>query len=188
MTTGALDIGPALEADIPGVLALQEANLFENLTDEQKVAGFVTTRYTVEQVQALIGGNGLFVARDGGAVVGYAVAASWAFLAQWPIFPHMIARLVGRDLFGTRISEANTFQYGPVCIEASRRGSDLLARLFGDLRQDLSQRYPVGLTFINRVNQRSFRAHTARLGLEVVDEFSFSGRDYFSLGFPTSPS
>jgi hypothetical protein len=185
---GHMDIRPALEADIPGVLALQEANLFENLTDEQKAAGFVTTRYTVEQVQALIDENGLFVAHDGGAVVGYAVAASWQFLSQWPIFPHMIARLIGRDLFGTAISEANTFQYGPVCVDATRRGTDLFPRLFENMRQNLSLRYPVGLTFINRVNGRSFRAHTAKLGLEVVDEFSFSGRDYFSLGFPTSKS
>jgi len=128
------------------------------------------------------------VVRDAGAVAGYAVAASWRFLSQWPIFPHMIQRLEGKEFHGTTITEAGTFQYGPVCIASDRRGSDLLSRLFEVLRLGVSGRYPVGLTFINRVNQRSYRAHVAKLGLEVVDEFSFSGRDYFSLGFPTSRS
>lgn len=38
------------------------------------------------------------------------------------------------------------------------------------------------MTFINRQNARSLGAHR-KLGMEIVDKFSFGNRPYFTLAF-----
>ncbi len=175
-------------ADIPGVLALQAENLYENLTEEARGKGFVTTPFTVGQLEALRDQDGLFVAESGGAIVGYAMAASWDYFSQWPIFPFMVSRLPGLSFQGRALDAATSFQYGPVCIAASQRGTGLFPRLFETMRLAMRARYPVGVTFINRINEHSFRAHTRTLGMTVVDAFDFAGRSYHGLAFDTGAS
>lgn len=114
------------------------------------------------------------------------MAASWDYFAQWPIFSYVIFRLSGFIFKSTNISDQNTFQYGPICVDSSLRGTDTFPRLFDEMRIELSSRYPVGITFINKVNERSYNAHTRKLGMVAVDEFEFSGREYYCLAFDTA--
>ena len=79
----------------------------------------------------------------------------------------------------------NSYQYGPVCIDKSVRGSGVLEALFDFAREKMSKRYPILVTFINKINQRSFNAHS-RLGLEVITEFSFNNNTYYELVYDTS--
>lgn len=174
--------------DFDGILALQAANLFENLTESERADGFVTTPFTLQQLEELVERRGLFVADSEGKVCGYTMAAAWDYCAQWPIFPFMIDRLSGRDFGGTIITEGNTYQYGPVCVDASLRGTDTFPKLFEVMRIEFATRYPIGITFINRANPRSHRAHTAKLGMAVIDEFEFGERAYYGLAFETDRS
>lgn len=43
--------------------------------------------------------------------------------------------------------------------------------------------YPISVTFINKVNKVSTKAHTKKLGWEVIDEFGFNGKEYIGLAF-----
>ena len=183
-----MDFREAENQDFDGILALQAANLFENLTESERTDGFVTTPFTAQQLEELVERQGLFVADSQGKVWGYTMAAGWDYCAQWPIFPFMIDRLTGRDFAGTNITESSTYQYGPVCVDASLRGTDTFPRLFEIMRIGFAKRYPVGITFINRANPRSHRAHTAKLGMAVIDEFEFSEREYYGLAFETDRS
>jgi hypothetical protein len=47
---------------IDGILALQELYLVDNLSLNKKQAGFVTTRFTTDQLKDIIRKQGLFVA------------------------------------------------------------------------------------------------------------------------------
>lgn len=172
--------------DIPGILALQEVNLVTRLSAQEKLQGFVTTPFTPSQLAQLLDSNGLFVIDVDGRIDGYTMAASWAFFAQWQIFPFMLSRLSGQGFCGTIISENNSFQYGPVCLDTRLRGSNAFPRLFEQMRIELLTRYPVGITFINKVNERSYHAHTKKLGMKVIDEFEFSGQFYYGLAFDTA--
>ncbi len=174
--------------EIQGILDLQEINLFENLSESEKENGFVTTRFTIAQLKEVFDERGLFVAEREGEILGYTMAAGWEYFSQWPIFPYMISRLFGLDFNGTIISDQNTFQYGPICVDCRLRGTDAFPRLFEEMRMELSSRYPVGITFINKVNERSHHAHTRKLGMVVVDEFEYSGREYYGLAFDTAQS
>lgn len=149
--------------------------------------GFVTTAFTKEQLANLINQErGLFVARDEGKVVAYVMAASWQFWSAWPMFAHMIKGLQNLEYLGQVLSVDNSYQYGPICIDKSVRGSGVLEAIFEFSRAEMSKRYPILVTFINKINTRSFEAHTHKLGLEVIHEFEYNNNHYYELVYDTS--
>jgi len=178
----------ATQKDIQKILSLQEVNLFENLSETEKLNGFITIPFTVSQVNELIQKKGVFVGEDNGNIWGYTMADSWEYFSQWPIFPYMISRITKTSFKGIDISEQNSFQYGPVCIKSELRGTSAFQNLFERMRMEMSALYPVGITFINKINKRSYNAHTRKLGMVVIDEFKFSGREYYGLAFDTNES
>jgi hypothetical protein len=176
----------AIESDIDGIIELQSRNLYPNLSVAERTAGFVTTPFVAEQIEVLLKQTGVFVAEQQGRVVGYAFAGGWDFFSHWAIFPYMLSRFPHLTFQGTQISAANTFQYGPVCIERTLRGSGVFPQLFETMRASFAGRLPIGATFINKANPRSLAAHTQKLDLEIIDEFEFNGNYYYGLGFWTN--
>lgn len=179
-------IRPATPDEIQGVLELQSRYLFANLSEAERRAGFVTTPFTEAQIERVIlEENGLFVAIFQQKIVGYAFAASWDFWSQWPIFVHMVDRMPGISFRGAAVFPEKSFQYGPICLEKNMRGQGVGEALFAAVRAGFAARYPIGLTFINQVNEVSAAFHTRKLGLEIVDRFDFSDKKYFALAFST---
>ena len=174
----------AAKLDIEEILNLQSSNLHSNLSPAELADGFVTTPITVEQIKTILAQKGLFVAEQNNKVVGYAYAGSWDYFSQWKIFPYMLSRLTQIHFQGQTISANNSFQYGPVCIAKSLRGSGVFPQLFATMRSHLANKYPIGITFINQINQRSLKAHQ-KLNLKIIDEFEFNQNKYYSLAFPT---
>jgi hypothetical protein len=172
-------------SDIEGVLSLQEKYLITNIPLEKRSGGFVTTPFTPEQIQQAIALDGLFVAVQDNLIAGYVFAADWNFFSQWPIFPYMVARIPRLSFGDFKLTAENTFQYGPICIDSAFRGSDVLHGLFAVMSKRLALKFPVGLTFINKQNERSFAAHTKKLSLLVVDQFEFNNNEFYMLAFPT---
>ena len=50
----------------------------------------------------------------------------------------------------------------------------------------MSQRYPILVTFVNKINPRSYEAHKRKLGLDVIQEFEFNGNSYYEMVYDTS--
>jgi hypothetical protein len=184
-----LHFGIAGVQDIAGVLALQELNLYDRLSEaERKKEGFVTTPFTPQQLEEVIGKEGLFVGRAGDQVMGYAFAGTWAYFEQWPIFPYMVSRFPNLNFQGKEITTANSFQYGPVCIAKEYRGQGWFNHIFEAMRLVWAQKYPISITFINQVNERSVAAHVKKLGWTIIDEFGFNDKRYYGLGFDMNSS
>jgi hypothetical protein len=176
----------ATESDIEQILQLQAKNLYANLSEVKRTAnGFVTTPFTIDQIKALIAQIGAFVVEDQNHLAGYVFAGSWHFFSQWPIFPYMVSRFPNLQYQGMKITAENTFQYGPVCIDQALRGTAAFPQLFDEMKAGLVDRFPIGVTFINKANPRSFAAHTKKLNLDVIDEFEFNGSFFHMLAFPT---
>lgn len=172
--------------DIDEVLELHAKYQIDSISHEDKKDGFVTTSFTKEQLAKVINEEqGLFIARKNDKVVAYVMCGSWKFCSIWPIFTQMVQDLPKLSYLGQAITTENSYQYGPVCVDKSVRGSGVLEALFDFAREEMSQRYPIMVTFINKINQRSFKAHT-RLGLEVIAEFSFNNNHYYELAYDTS--
>jgi hypothetical protein len=173
----------AIYADIENILTLQEKYLFANLNEQQRLEGFVTTPFTEHQIATLIVENGAFVAYDQENLVAYTFAAGWEFFAQWPIFPYMVSRLPLLDLESMPITSENSYQYGPICVDKSHRGLGVFEQIFALMQKTMQRRYPIGVTFINQVNEPSYRAHTKKLKMKVIDKFHFNERNYYGLAF-----
>jgi hypothetical protein len=173
------------DRDIDGILHLQSQNLYANLSEDELDDGFVTTPFTPDLIRSLLAQDGVFVAESDRKIVGYILAGRWDFYAQWEIFRLMISRMPQLQFQGDKIDINRSFQYGPVCVDRSMRGKGTLAQMFAIGRSSFAPRYPIGITFINKLNQRSLAAHHRKLGMEIVDEFEFNGHSFYTLAFST---
>lgn len=178
----------ATKDDIPGVLKLQEKYLYRNMTETERKEGFVTTPFTTAQIEEILEQDGLFVAKDDGVVVAYIFAADWKYFEQWEIFNYMVSRFPDLTFQNESITTENSFQYGPVCIEKKYRGQGLFNILFEEMRLEFKKRFPISVTFINKINEISTAAHTRKLGWEVIDEFEFNNNQYLALALDMNKS
>lgn len=170
--------------DITGILSLQEKNLYRNLNGLERKKGFVTTPFTQGQIEEIIGQNGVFIAETTeGILIAYAFAGSWHYFEQWEIFNYMVSRFPTLSFKGNDITTANSFQYGPVCIDKAYRGKGVLNLLFEEMRLEFVKKYPFSITFINKMNLISEKAHVEKLGWEIIDHFDFNGNSYLGLAF-----
>ena len=173
--------------DIDNVLELHFRYQVDSINEEDKKDGFVTTAFTVEQLSDLINQEqGLFIGIKNGEVLAYVMAASWDFWSKWPMFAHMIKDLANLTYLNQTLSTTNSYQYGPVCIDKSIRGSGALENIFDFAREEMSKRFPILITFVNKINPRSFEAHRRKLGLEVIQEFEFNSNEYYEMVYDTS--
>ena len=184
-----LELKIAELSDIEDTLKLHYRYQIDSINEEDKKDGFVTTPFTHDQLQALIEEEqGLFIAKKDCEVVAYVMAASWQFWSRWPMFAYMIEYLGELTYKGQKLSVENSYQYGPICIDKSARGSGVLEQIFEFALEQMAKRYPILVTFVNKINPRSFNAHTKKLGLEVIREFEFNNNEYYELVYDTSYS
>lgn len=169
--------------DIDGVLALQKRYLVSNLSDEEKKSGFVTTPFSVEQLTIVIHNEGLFIAKDNNKIIAYLFAESWDFFSQYPIFKYMISLFPKLHFLDFEINTITSFQYGPICIDKKHRGQGLINLLFEFMRIHIVKRYLLSLTFINKTNIPSYKAHTEKLKWTVVGDFQFNDNNYYILAY-----
>lgn len=174
-------------SDIPNVLKLHFKYQVDSIQEEDKKDGFVTTPFTAEQLTDLIQKEkGLFIGIDNEKVLAYVMAASWEFWSVWPMFAHMIKDLPNLNYLGQTLNVENSYQYGPICIDKSMRGTGVLEGIFDFAREEMAKRYPILITFVNKINSRSYDAHTRKLGLEVIQEYVFNNNSYYELAYDTS--
>jgi hypothetical protein len=154
----------------------------DSIAEDDKADGFVTTPFTKEQMADLINNeNGLFIAKKDGAVVAYVMAASWNFWSVWPMFAFMTKELPKLKYHGQTLSVENSYQYGPICLDKSIRGTGVLENIFEFAKVKMSERFPILVTFVNKTNKRSYQAHKRKLGLDVIHEFEFNGNTYYEM-------
>ena len=174
-------------SDIDKILELHYKYQVNSILEVDKKDGFVTTPFTKEQLTDLITKEkGIFIGVKNNQVLAYVMAASWQFWSIWPMFEHMIKDLHNLEYLGQKLSVENSYQYGPVCVDKSVRGTGVLENIFDFSRDHMSKRYPILVTFINKINPRSYEAHVRKLGLTVLQEFEFNNNNYYELVYDTS--
>ncbi len=174
-------------SEIDDVLKLHYRYQVDSIAAEDKADGFVTTPFTKEQMADLINKeNGLFIAKKDDVVVAYVMAASWNFWSVWPMFAFMINALPNLEYRGNKLSIENSYQYGPICIDKSVRGTGVLEAIFEFAKNKMSKKFPVLVTFVDKTNERSYQAHKRKLGLDVIQEFEFNGNNYYEMACLTN--
>lgn len=184
-----IELKKATIEEIDDVIALHNKYHIFTILEEDKKDGFVTTAFTYEELKDLIEKEeGLFIAKKDDKVIAYIMSASWKFWSAWPMFEYMIKHLEENQFLNQKLTTKNSYQYGPICIDKDYRGTTLLLDLFEFARINMSKRFPILVTFINKINTRSFEAHTRKLKLEVINEFEYCGKNYYELCYDTSKS
>ena len=174
-------------SDIDGILKLHTKYHIDTIAQEDKKDGFLTINFTKKELTELIvEEEGLFVLKEDDLILAYIMVGSWKFWSQWTIFESMIESLNELEYLGQILTTENSYQYGSVCIDKSLRGLGIFEKMFNFSREIMSHKYPILVTFINKNNLRSFEAHHRKLGLEIINEFSFNGEAYYELVYDTS--
>ncbi|WP_240464844.1 GNAT family N-acetyltransferase [Paraferrimonas sp. SM1919] len=182
MQTSDIELAVATTADIEQVLELHFRYQVDSIKEEDKADGFVTTPFTKEQLTALIEQeSGLFIAKQDNRVIAYVMAASWRFWSVWPMFAYMIKALPGKQYRGIDITSENSYQYGPICVDKSVRNQGVFEAIFEFALEQMSQRFEVLITFVNKINPRSFAAHSRKARLEVLSEFEYNNNHYHEM-------
>lgn len=173
--------------DIDNILKLHFKYQVDSIKEEDKKDGFVTTAFSHQELKELIiQENGLIIAVKNDEIIAYVMAASWYFWSKWTMFEHMIKDLSKFTYLNQILSTDNSYQYGPICIDKSVRGSGVLESIFDFAREHMSKRYSILVTFVNKINTRSYEAHKRKLGLEVIQEFEFNSNSYYEMVYDTS--
>jgi len=173
--------------DIQGILLLEKKYHRDSISEEDKPGGFIGTYFSENKLKRLIEEEkGLAVAYDGDRLIAFANSASWQFWQTWPVFKPMIDDLPNIKYKDTVLSVDNSYQYGPACIDKDYRGTEILFYLFECSRLLMKDRYPILVTYVDQSNQRSFQAHSRKLGCDVVKEFEFHGNMLFVLCYDTT--
>mgnify|MGYP000134318300 FL=1 len=183
MKSNPMEMRIANASDIDGVIRLQQQYHISSIKEAERSQGFVTTAFTKQQLNDLIEQeNGLFVATDNGEIVAYLMTASWNYWSSWPVQAHMMSILEHYVLDDSPITLDNSYQYGPICIASAYRGGGLLRAFFDFTLRTMAARYPILVTFVNKINLRSMAAHVDKLGLKELGEFEVNGNRYAWLG------
>ena len=187
-----LVIRHATVADMPGIRALLKKYHRDTISDKDRPGGFVTTAITDEQLTDLIGKeNGVMIivrpqaAPSPDEVLAFCFAAPWEFWKSWPLFAYMIEIMPEYEFEGKKIVVEETYQYGPICVDTSIRGTGAFADLFYASLKDFKDRFPVMITFVNSINGRSENAHNNKAHMQTIGTFDFNDNHYLMMAIRT---
>lgn len=138
--------------------------------------GLTGQTFSTAQFQELIQHHWVVVATNNQQIIGYVIAAKWAFFNGVGIYRKMLNQLAKQG-----ITSKNSCQYGPVWIEKKCRSTGVFSLLIDFLAKQVSTEFSTMVTFIAESNEVSFAAHTAKANMEVIDYFEFERRDFYLL-------
>ncbi len=177
----------ATVGDIPEILALQDAYLAENLSQDARQSGFLSARFAAAQFAAMVNDLGIVVATgNDGAIVGYLCASRCDDSHSSPIIARMLELLDVTPYRGRTLRSRRPFLYGPVCIHEAHRGRGVLAGLYELLTRHVAGRFDTGVAFVAKANPRSLHAHVHKLGMNELCEFEAGAASYALLAFEVS--
>lgn len=130
--------------------------------------GFVTMDYTVDQLASICGRYRHVVAKDGDAVVGYALVLLAEQKAPFTILDDMFKKIAAGSIDGKPIRDGDYVVMGQVCIAHDYRGQGIFGQLYQALKQQLQHDFAYLITEVSDKNARSMGAHRA-LGFRDID-------------------
>jgi hypothetical protein len=159
------------DADVQGILDLQQANLKKNISQETiESQGFVTVEHDLKVLRLMNDAEPSIIAKDGEKVVGYCLAMLPQFRNEIPILASLFDAIDKIAYEGTVLKNYKYLVMGQVCVGDGYRGIGLFDKMYHKMREELAAQYEFCITDIAKSNQRSVKAHT-RVGFEVVHEF-----------------
>jgi ribosomal protein S18 acetylase RimI-like enzyme len=161
------------QAELESVLALQQANLRKNITQEEADAqGFLMAEYDLTFLETLHAKSPGIIAKDGDTVVGYSLVALPETARHHPLLADLVEN-IERCIFEGKPVE-NYAIVAQLCVSKEYRGQDLVQKLYGGFRDQYVNQYTYCVTDVAQANHRSLKAHQKR-GFQVIDTLDYGG-------------
>lgn len=159
------------DADIHGILELQQLNLKKNNTQETiDSQGFVTVEHTFEALKKMNDAAPSIVAKDGDKVVGYAIVMLPEFRYEVPILESLFVNIENTNFENRAISAYNYVVMGQICVGLGYRGIGVVEQMYKHYKNELQSEFEICVTDISSKNLRSKRAHE-KVGFKSVASF-----------------
>ena len=159
------------EADLEGILALQQDNLPANISnDELHNEGFVTVVHDLPILKKMHQAAQSIVAIENDQVIGYCLAMTRAFRDKIPVLAPMFDIIDGMEYHGKLLRDVPYIVSGQVCVSKTNRGQGLLGKMYQYYKHVYAKDYRVIITEIASRNPRSIRAHE-RVGFEQLHQY-----------------
>ncbi len=166
--------------ELEQIIALQQANLFKNVSEEEKrTEGFVTIEHSFDILDQMNKVCAHTIAKCGSEVVGYA-------LSMHPMFRNKIEVLEPLfDLLNQRILKSDSFiVMGQVCVSKNHRKKGIFRGLYEAMKKHVAAEFETILTDIDAKNTRSLQAHYA-IGFTPMASFNSGGQDWIVVSLRT---
>ena len=161
-------------ADLNGILSLQQENLLNNLSQEEKnEQGFVTIQHNLAQLQAMHAIEPHVLAKEYNQVVGYVLAMTLASREVVPLLVPLFENFDESEIGGKKVTDYNPMVVGQVCVGKSQRGTGLFDKLYTAYREQYASTHDFAITSIAMSNHRSLAAHQ-RIGFKILHTFQDS--------------
>jgi predicted GNAT superfamily acetyltransferase len=169
--------------DYPSIIRLQAADYIDNLSEEQRKEGFLSAKFTLEQIAAIGADLGIAIVADGDEVAGSLCAFRREFDHDSPVVAKMLESYDRACFEDKPLSAFNSYIYGPVCIAREYRRRGLLRGLYEFQKKDLTGQFEVGVALVSHGNPHSMAAHIRGLGMTEVGDFEVNGKLFTILAF-----
>lgn len=161
------------QAELEGVLALQQANLRKNISEEEAESqGFLMAEYDLPFLELLHRASPGIIAKDGEEVVGYSLVALPETARHHDLLADLVEN-IERCIFDGKPVE-NYAIVAQLCVSKEYRGQDLVQKLYGSFRDHYADQYAYCVTDVAQANHRSLKAHKKR-GFQVIDTLDYGG-------------
>ena len=161
------------QEEMKGVLAIQQANLRKNITQEEaETEGFLMAEYDLDFLELLNHKSPGIIAKDGEKVVGYSLVALPETARQHPLLADLVQN-IERCIFEGKPVE-NYAIVAQLCVSKGYRGQDLVQKLYGSFRDHYANQFTYCVTDVAQANARSLKAHQKR-GFQVIDTLNYGG-------------
>lgn len=161
--------------ELEKIKKLHEQNLRKNLTDEQaQLEGFVTAEYTLEFLQQMHESSPSIIAKDGDAVVGYALVATHEVRYDHELMSDLFEVIDTKVYKGRLLKHVSYVCVGQLCVAKDYRGQGLVKRMYDYYRDCYATEYEYLITDVAQANPRSLKAHK-KSGFKVIDTLVYGG-------------
>lgn len=165
----------ALDEDLPGILALQQANLKQFLPPgELSEQGFVTVQHNFPLLKNLNDAERHIIAKHDNRVVGYTLAMTRQARAHIPVLVSLFDQADTIHYDGRMLGSYQYLVVGQACVDKAYRGMKVLDRCYEVYRERYQGKYQMAITDIVSSNTRSRRVHQ-RVGFKEVKTFTDAG-------------
>lgn len=163
------------------ILALQQANLYRNVSEEEKKGeGFVTVEHSFDLLKDMNEVCPHTIAKFGDEVAGYALSMHPSFGDKIEVLEPLFDLLRQENM----LKDEKFMVMGQVCISKNHRKKGVFRGLYKAMKKHVASEFDLIVTDINAKNTRSLQAHYS-VGFMEITTFNSDGVDWVVVSLKT---